>query len=337
MRSVKLNNYINPISSREVEFKVNEMYGSKNEIISHNDKVCRICLEQDDDEYISPCLCKGTQKYVHRSCLNQWRNVNMNNPEKRNSCEICKYKFHFKSNLNLNYSNYLIVFDKFLLIDVLLIWFVTLTLIWLDVLCRFFIIRTMNLYSDDNSTLLVFFRESETNEDAYYMTYVLFYLPFSFFLFEIRYLIKFHYKYSNLLKDTQYKERMGCYLNRYYIQTFNFLYYYYICLFIDQPMFYLFTNILNIFFNSFYRIAFYKKHNRILTNIINAIEDTEEILSFEENPILNIVFGETEKTELEVLAETDSEESSNSNDDSSISSESDVSIYNVNDLLNLNG
>lgn len=33
---------------------------------------CRICLSSDE-HFISPCRCKGTQGYVHRTCLNEWR------------------------------------------------------------------------------------------------------------------------------------------------------------------------------------------------------------------------------------------------------------------------
>jgi len=39
---------------------------------------CRICLESESepgDELISPCMCKGTQQFVHRSCLDHWRSV----------------------------------------------------------------------------------------------------------------------------------------------------------------------------------------------------------------------------------------------------------------------
>ncbi|OEL26370.1 hypothetical protein BAE44_0012614 [Dichanthelium oligosanthes] len=39
---------------------------------------CRICLEAESeigDELISPCMCKGTQQFVHRSCLDHWRSV----------------------------------------------------------------------------------------------------------------------------------------------------------------------------------------------------------------------------------------------------------------------
>ena len=31
---------------------------------------CRICLEEDEIEnLISPCLCRGTSKYIHEKCF----------------------------------------------------------------------------------------------------------------------------------------------------------------------------------------------------------------------------------------------------------------------------
>ena len=38
---------------------------------------CRICLESDCNrcEVISPCKCKGSSKYVHIECLDQWRTM----------------------------------------------------------------------------------------------------------------------------------------------------------------------------------------------------------------------------------------------------------------------
>ncbi|XP_052487877.1 uncharacterized protein LOC105782931 isoform X2 [Gossypium raimondii] len=38
---------------------------------------CRICLEIDGRDFIAPCKCKGTSKYVHRECLDHWRAVKM--------------------------------------------------------------------------------------------------------------------------------------------------------------------------------------------------------------------------------------------------------------------
>ncbi|KAK1316928.1 hypothetical protein QJS10_CPA05g02422 [Acorus calamus] len=36
---------------------------------------CRICLDIGGDDLIAPCDCSGTQKYVHRSCLDNWRST----------------------------------------------------------------------------------------------------------------------------------------------------------------------------------------------------------------------------------------------------------------------
>ncbi|KAF8400210.1 hypothetical protein HHK36_013506 [Tetracentron sinense] len=36
---------------------------------------CRICLDIEGEDLIAPCHCKGTQKYVHRSCLDHWRST----------------------------------------------------------------------------------------------------------------------------------------------------------------------------------------------------------------------------------------------------------------------
>jgi hypothetical protein len=39
-----------------------------------DEKCCRICLEPDQrSQLIAPCSCSGSQKWVHRECLNRWR------------------------------------------------------------------------------------------------------------------------------------------------------------------------------------------------------------------------------------------------------------------------
>ncbi|KAL2553593.1 RING/FYVE/PHD zinc finger superfamily protein [Forsythia ovata] len=58
---------------------------------------CRICLEcdgPDDDELISPCMCKGTQQFVHRSCLDHWRSVKEGFAFSH--CTTCKAQFHLR-------------------------------------------------------------------------------------------------------------------------------------------------------------------------------------------------------------------------------------------------
>ena len=56
-------------------------------------KECRICFEEDDvSNMISPCLCRGSSKYVHLSCLNEWRTLS-ENEENLKTCPSCKFKY----------------------------------------------------------------------------------------------------------------------------------------------------------------------------------------------------------------------------------------------------
>ncbi|XP_004287372.1 PREDICTED: uncharacterized protein LOC101311791 [Fragaria vesca subsp. vesca] len=71
----------------------------RNEDIENGSSVacCRICLESDSDagdELISPCLCKGTQQFVHISCLDHWRSVKEGFAFSH--CTTCKAQFHLR-------------------------------------------------------------------------------------------------------------------------------------------------------------------------------------------------------------------------------------------------
>tara|TARA_Y100000389_G_scaffold106011_1_gene102932 strand:+ start:3355 stop:4260 length:906 start_codon:yes stop_codon:yes gene_type:complete len=68
-------------------------------------KECRICFteETDDNPFISPCMCKGTSKYIHENCLNQWIECAENNYSKTH-CMECHFEYRFEiENENLNY------------------------------------------------------------------------------------------------------------------------------------------------------------------------------------------------------------------------------------------
>ncbi|KEH39696.1 uncharacterized protein [Medicago truncatula] len=44
-------------------------------VVNADHPQCRICLDLGGEDLIAPCHCKGTQKYVHRSCLDNWRST----------------------------------------------------------------------------------------------------------------------------------------------------------------------------------------------------------------------------------------------------------------------
>ncbi|PON53162.1 Zinc finger, RING-CH-type [Parasponia andersonii] len=45
------------------------------QLVNADQPQCRICLDSGGEDLIAPCHCKGTQKYVHRSCLDNWRST----------------------------------------------------------------------------------------------------------------------------------------------------------------------------------------------------------------------------------------------------------------------
>lgn len=55
---------------------------------------CRICLETDGRDFIAPCKCKGTSKYVHRTCLDHWRAVKEGFAFAH--CTTCKAPYHLR-------------------------------------------------------------------------------------------------------------------------------------------------------------------------------------------------------------------------------------------------
>ncbi len=58
--------------------------------MDYENRACRICLDSGD-YLISPCLCNS---FVHKSCLNKWREQNRGNSY--HECEVCKYKYQFR-------------------------------------------------------------------------------------------------------------------------------------------------------------------------------------------------------------------------------------------------
>ena len=62
------------------------------------EKRCRICLDGDNeselDRLISPCLCKGSSRYIHLKCLERWRELS---PRKESfyRCDTCHYHYSF--------------------------------------------------------------------------------------------------------------------------------------------------------------------------------------------------------------------------------------------------
>lgn len=69
-----------------------------------NQAICRICLESSSSEtaggeslgrLLSPCRCKGTMKYVHATCLDQWRAASARSSSAV-ACDQCGAPYRFR-------------------------------------------------------------------------------------------------------------------------------------------------------------------------------------------------------------------------------------------------
>eukprot|EP00249_Psilotum_nudum_P019756 c27405_g1_i3 orf=324-977(+) len=83
---------------------------------------CRICLESEpsfSDELIAPCMCKGTQQFVHRECLDHWRSVKEGFAFSH--CTTCKAQFHLRLQIPVDYSWRKLKFRLFVARDVILV------------------------------------------------------------------------------------------------------------------------------------------------------------------------------------------------------------------------
>ncbi|KAH9619972.1 hypothetical protein KSS87_006864 [Heliosperma pusillum] len=59
---------------------------------------CRICLDDiEGKDLIAPCHCNGTQKYVHRSCLDNWRSTKEGFAFAH--CTECRARFLLRANV----------------------------------------------------------------------------------------------------------------------------------------------------------------------------------------------------------------------------------------------
>eukprot|EP01050_Picozoa_sp_SAG11_P043167 SAG11_NODE_20279_length_449_cov_0.720000_1_plen_99_part_00 len=65
-----------------------------------DEPICRICFDGDAEQLaagllLSPCLCRGSMRYVHQECLNQWR-TSSQNPDSLSACDSCRFLYRVR-------------------------------------------------------------------------------------------------------------------------------------------------------------------------------------------------------------------------------------------------
>ena len=245
---------------------------------------CRICFEQEteDDKFISPCMCKGTSKYVHYSCLTTWRNFNRDS-EAWNKCMECgeyytlRYKYPIeKMDMFTNVKNPAVIyFFQYIM---------ALTggsIIWLlDYHDNYLAIRMLNFNQTlSYPSLLDYVREDELSPQIFYFSYAMFIQSMLYYLF-------FCYKiHKNIKRKKLYFNKIHSTLMFCTVFSFQFIIWYYMLVFNDQPI--IFLNIASFItmLEPFIYYFLIKKHKKVIKEM-NEEENEEEIMSYVENPLL---------------------------------------------------
>ena len=76
------------INDDNVDCQANSDSTDRLDTVSLSEPCCRVCQCNSKEEIlISPCLCSGSVKWIHESCLIQWMKCSL-----KDSCELCTKK-----------------------------------------------------------------------------------------------------------------------------------------------------------------------------------------------------------------------------------------------------
>lgn len=78
--------FLEEITSTEIEMR--------GETVQYH--TCRICLENYPFDFISPCNCRGSLQYVHKTCLDEWRLRHHADHSNRIRCQECLAPFNYE-------------------------------------------------------------------------------------------------------------------------------------------------------------------------------------------------------------------------------------------------
>jgi len=68
--------------------------------VDEDQLICRYCLGNDNEEnLIVPCKCRGSSRYVHRNCLDNWRIQGVNDQNFKR-CNECRFEYTLISNFD---------------------------------------------------------------------------------------------------------------------------------------------------------------------------------------------------------------------------------------------
>jgi len=170
---------------------------------------CRICFEkeEEDNRFISPCLCSGTSKYIHYKCLETWRYTN-SNTDAFYKCKECHANYKIEEIYEQEEEEIYKCFRSTLFCYILFIssgFISSLMIGFFDGINNFALVETLNFnqtYTLQQPTIIDFLKEDFFYNLAFYYSYtsmLISYLFYLYFLITIFRKIKRRKRYIKLM------------------------------------------------------------------------------------------------------------------------------------------
>jgi len=168
---------------------------------------CRICLSDEDAKnLIAPCLCKGSARWIHRQCLDQWR-ATKSMKDAFTHCGTCKFKYVIKTRVDKSESTQLWRYRLLVFRDSLLFLIVAHLLISLIALILQYVFpkgllspTVYELPEDEDPIVKEFFNQPE--EDPGFWHFYIMALIVFFFLLGLVYI--FLKMFTNILPENMW-------------------------------------------------------------------------------------------------------------------------------------
>ena len=256
-----------------------------------NDIECRICFEKETDIpgdiLISPCRCKGTSSFVHRSCLYRWRNANRGRPAWR-KCMECNTPYEFQHSFPMEYTTLLRINS---LITLYLLQYLCAVIfsfaLWVvDAHNNYESIRLLNYnITLPEPSLLTYVKNDSAAPQIYYISLYMFIQNIIVYLY-FCYIMVFNIKRKSLYINKIYKTFLGTSM-----MNMQFIIYYYLFAFNNYPILFLNFSTFSVVMNPLFYYKLVKKHNLIIREMNETNE--AEIISYTYNPVYNRIFSDS--------------------------------------------
>ena len=223
-------------------------------------KECRICLQNTDKKFLSPCLCSGTSKYVHEDCLYIWRTTSLNR-EAYHRCMECRAKYRTKK-LHKSEGYFISLFNIKERIKLVKDFFVlTFGISSISLLLS---VNDIQLNIFKNRKLIRILKNYKSLNFCYN------YSLFSFLILFCTDLIFYKQCYNNVKRKEQYYALIGNELILYFLINAHFFFFYAIIAFAcDDPKTFIIVEQCISPFSLVSNILIYERHNNVLKSMNN--------------------------------------------------------------------